>query len=332
MAPVKVAVIGATGETGSSIIKGLFASPTEFEITTLTRQESVHKSENETLRQLGIKVIPYDARSPVDELAKMFMGIKVVVSAVGPPGFMDQIPLATAARKARVHRFVPCSFAPVTPPRTVIEIRDRKEDVVNHIKKIRLPYTWIDVGWWFQGLIPSMPSGRTDYAKYTALTGDNMIPGDGNIPNAMTDVRDVGRYVAMIITDPRTLNKMVFAYSEVLTANQAYDVMEALSGEKIQRNYIKAEELEADIDESRKSIIQTDADFGSVMTAHFLQYYYSWGIRGDNTPENAEYLGYNSSKDLYPDFKPAKFSDFVKDLLNGKVNRVYAYKDRDEYC
>lgn len=70
-----------------------------------------------------------------------------------------------------------------------------------------------------------------------------MIPGDGNIPNAMTDLNDVGRYVALIIADERTLNKMVFAYNEVLTANQAYGMMESLSGEKIARNYVSIQPL-----------------------------------------------------------------------------------------
>lgn len=67
-----------------------------------------------------------------------------------------------------------------------------------------------------------------------------MIPGDGNIPNALTDVDDVGRYVALVIADSRTLNKMVFAHNEEMTANKAYDVMEEISGEKIQRNYVSA--------------------------------------------------------------------------------------------
>lgn len=31
------------------------------------------------------------------------------------------------------------------------------------------------------------------------------------------------------------------------------------------------------------------------------QYYKSYGIRGDNSPEAAKYLGYLDFKDLYPD-------------------------------
>lgn len=66
----------------------------------------------------------------------------------------------------------------------------------------------------------------------------NIVPGDGSIPTAATDISDVGRYVARIIADPRTLNKMVFAYTELLSTNQAYEMMEKLSGEKVQRDYV----------------------------------------------------------------------------------------------
>lgn len=69
-------------------------------------------------------------------------------------------------------------------------------------------------------------------------TANNEIVGDGNTPLALTDLRDIGRYVAKIIVDDRTLNKMVFAYNTVLTQNQIYDLLEEISEEKIQRNYV----------------------------------------------------------------------------------------------
>lgn len=49
------------------------------------------------------------------------------------------------------------------------------------------------------------------------------------------------------------------------------------------------------------------------------QYAYSKFVRGDNTPEFAEYLGYLNWKDLYPDFKPRAFSEYVDELLEGTV-------------
>jgi len=55
---------------------------------------------------------------------------------------------------------------------------------------------------------------------------------------ALTDCTDIGRYVARIIVDPRTVNKMVFAYGEVLTQNQAWDLLEKESGEKLSREAV----------------------------------------------------------------------------------------------
>ena len=54
----------------------------------------------------------------------------------------------------------------------------------------------------------------------------------------MTDIEDVGRFTARIIADPRTLNRMVFAHGALYTQNQVYDLIEKLSGEKIERKYV----------------------------------------------------------------------------------------------
>lgn len=83
--------------------------------------------------------------------------------------------------------------------------------------------------------MPRLPSGRIDYAVMETADG---IAGDGNVPTALTDLRDIATYVARIISDPRTLNRMVFAYNEVFTPNQMYELLEKVSGEKIPRKYV----------------------------------------------------------------------------------------------
>lgn len=67
---------------------------------------------------------------------------------------------------------------------------------------------------------------------------EQFIAGDGNTPYALTDIGDIGMYTARIIADPRTLNRMVFAYNEIKTQNQVYDLIEKLSGEKVERNHV----------------------------------------------------------------------------------------------
>jgi len=215
----------------------------------------------------------------------------------------------------------------------------QKEDNFHYFQKIRLPYTYIDAGWWYQLTLPRLPSGRIDHLLSPAHK-DLPIGLDGSVPTALADLRDVGRYVARVIADPRTLNKRVHVYSELYTQNKVYEVVEGLSGEKLPRGYVsfsiflsigarltfcKVSEKEAstNIDNARAKLQQNPTEINAKLAFIANQLFYSWGIRGDNTPENAEYLGYLNGKDLYPDFEYVTFEDYVKEVLDGKVKGVY---------
>lgn len=246
----------------------------------------------------------------------------MVVSAIGPLEQHAQIPLATAAKKAGIRRFVPCGFITVAPPGGIMALRDSKEEVYNHIKKIRLPYTIIDVGWWYQIAIPRLPSGKIDYC----VSGtSNTLVNSGDTPSALTDVRDIGTYVAAIIADTRTLNEYVLAYNEVWKPNDVYDELKELSGEKIPRKYISEQEL-------RQQLIQYETakkdpdDYMTLARKWMLEYQISWGVRGDNTPEYAKYLGYLTSKELYPDLKFKSFESYLQEILSGQGKGVYQGK------
>lgn len=70
-------------------------------------------------------MVAFDVNGPLEELVKLLEGIDVVIAAMGPSGFADQIPLATASKLAGVKRFVPCAYAPVSPPKGVVDVRDQ---------------------------------------------------------------------------------------------------------------------------------------------------------------------------------------------------------------
>ncbi|KAH8736072.1 hypothetical protein BGZ61DRAFT_489864 [Ilyonectria robusta] len=292
---MKVAILGATGETGTSILNGLL----ESEITALVRPSSLQKPEVLALEKRGVKVAAADIYGPEEELTKLLRGMEVLQSC-------------------GIKRFVPCSFATIAPPKGILRLRDMKEDVINHIKRTYVPYTIIDVGWWFQLTLPALPSGRLDYALVGA---PDAIAGDGSVPSALTDLRDVGRYVARIIADPRTLNQMVFAYNELLTQTQVYDLLERVSGETIQRNYVPVEDILAGAAEAAASDVTPDSP-AFYKLAQF-QYWHTWGIRGDNTPEYARYLGYLNAKELYPDLEGKTLEAYCQELLNGDGKGVY---------
>lgn len=110
------------------------------------------------------------------------------------------------------------------------------------IKASYLPYTIIDVGWWSDQAISvaRLPSGRTDWFLVPHV---EFIPGDGIVESCFTSTKDIGRYVAKIITDPRTLNRKVFAYTDVMTYTAIADLVDEVSGEKCNRKHVSLIDL-----------------------------------------------------------------------------------------
>lgn len=289
------------------------------EVIALTRPSSLDKPENKTYQSQGVTLRPFNLSGTHEELLSGLTSIDVLIAAFKPmpETQLQQIPLAKAAKQAGVKRFLPCAWRTVLPPTGLHTLRSIDEQIMNEIKLIKLPYTYIDVGSWYQLSVPSLPSGKT---SYLSLGMGNLIPGDGNTPTALTDLWDIGRYVAKIIADDRTLNKYVFIYNELWTTNQIYSHLESTSGEKIpERIYQSEEQLRAQI----ASVPDDSTDFMTLAGKVVAQYAISWGIRGDNTPEYAKYLGYVTSKELYPDFQFMSFEEFVEGAVEGKAHVVY---------
>lgn len=70
-----------------------------------------------------------------------------------------------------------------------MDMHDEKDDILAAIQRLYLPYTVIDVGWWIDQSVPAIPSGRTDHVSIKVL---DIIPGDGSVPMAYTNLPDIG--------------------------------------------------------------------------------------------------------------------------------------------
>lgn len=84
--------------------------------------------------------------------------------------------------------------------------------------------------------MPPLPSGRIRVKEEYTTT---QIVGDGTHPWALMDNREIGKYLARIIADPKTLNKQVFCYSEVWTQNDVFNLWERVTGESIPRDPVR---------------------------------------------------------------------------------------------
>ncbi|KAJ5738144.1 Isoflavone reductase family protein [Penicillium malachiteum] len=311
-----VLLVGATGATGNAILKELVASPL-YDVIALIRKESVNKPRAKAI-QASIRV--GDASDPIDTLVKNLEGVDILISAIAPNQLLTQVNLATAAKKAGVGRMVPCSFSTVCPVGNVVELRDQKEVVHQHMYKLHLPYTIIDNGFWYQASFPQLPSGKLEYA----MIDENLeVFGDGNTRDCMTDLADIARYTVKIIGDERTLNKKVFCYGTVATQNEVMSIMEKVSGEKVNVQKVDpAAHLKA-IDEAERKYRAHPEDEMNLWMLIGPQYNSNRFIRADNTPENAWYSGYLDARQLYPDFRPRTFEEFATTLVAGKEKNPY---------
>ncbi|KAJ0120912.1 hypothetical protein J7T55_015650 [Diaporthe amygdali] len=275
---IHVAIVGATGTIGSNIVPCLLRSKDHlFEITALVRPGSSKSSSVAKLQGVH-HIVAVDLGGPQDDLVSALKGIDCVMCILPPHCTTQQISLADAALTAK------------------------KEDVVNHLKKIRMPYTIIDIGYWHEIMIPRIESERLNHR---ALYSTFYFVDDGSALCATTYLPDVGRYVERIIADPRTLNHMVFAYGEITTQKTAVDMVERPSGEKCQVQVVNSEQVTA-------AVKSGELDLWCQV---ILEYVHSAWSRGDNDPQWAGFLGYLDAKLLYPDLEAHTLEHSISDAL-----------------
>ncbi|KLU90192.1 hypothetical protein MAPG_09156 [Magnaporthiopsis poae ATCC 64411] len=315
--PIKVVLFGATGRIGRQIVDGLLKSPTNFDITAVTRPASLGKPENEEYRKKGVKVVGALMTDPREKLAEILRGADAVITPMFPAELDWQKNVIDVCKDVGVKRYIPSNFGPVMPPVGAMGMRDKKEEIVHYIKLRKVPYTIVDMAFWFELLRYRLPSGRTDYVLHPAIT-DTRIAGDGNVRTAYAYYNSLGPAMARILADPRTINKYVHVYDDVFTQNQAVDALEEVSGEKVDRVYRPKEEIEAAISAIQAKVAQNPQDEEAAIMLPMEQYTYSLDVIGDGTPELADYLGYLDVFKLYPDLKRRTVRDFYRDVLDGK--------------
>ncbi|RSL50397.1 hypothetical protein CEP54_011965 [Fusarium duplospermum] len=321
--PITVGVIGATGQTGSSVVEGLLSSPTNFSVTSLTRVTSVGNSTNQRFTAKGVHIVGYDLSGPSSTLVEILKPIDVLISCITWEHLDQQIPWIEAAKEAGVKRFVPSEG--------VIDIKDEAQTRNPRvIQRARLPYTIIDLGCFFQVFVPKVPSGRSDDAHSIYI--DHRIVGVGSQKFGLIDLADIGKYIVQIVSDPRTLNKRVFAYTDVLSMNEMWDTMAKASGGANNGMQISEAELDEVIKETRQRLDASSKpathpdNIMDIANYNMGQYRISWCIRGDNTPEYADYLGYVDFWNLFPDFPRGRtLAEFYRYVLDNDLSDLPAY-------
>ncbi|WQF77048.1 Putative NmrA-like domain, NAD(P)-binding domain superfamily [Colletotrichum destructivum] len=318
---INVAIFGATGESAGAILDGLLESTNpRFEVTALARLSTTSKPAYQKLALKGVKVVAVDFEGPVTEVSKALEGHDIVVASVPPTAVEAQLVLVHAAKLAGIKRFVPSAFAMAIAPSGV----SSKDKIYAELFAIGLSFTIIDVGWWYNGFVPKLPSGRTDYMMVLPEFMCNLIPGNGDTKTHVVAYNDIGRLVARIIADPKTINKKILASGAVMSFNEMFDIAEELSREKTKRKYAPAEHLRSMINHFDTQLTLSPEDRTLHMGKICMEYYYSSFVDGDNSPDGVARLGYVLATELYHDFQPTTFRQFFQDVLESKARVPYS--------
>ena len=71
--------------------------------------------------------------------------------------------------------------------------------------------------------------------------------------------------------------------------------------------------------ELAKSVLANDpTDQLTKFSLLLNEYVNNWGLRGDNTPESAKYLGYLDFKELYPGVGGKTMRTVIQEVLDGR--------------
>ncbi|KAI0639999.1 NAD-P-binding protein [Trametes polyzona] len=318
-----VLVVGATGHTGQSIVRGLLESK-NFRVAALIRPESQSKPATQDLRASGVEIRLGDIKDGVPKLKELLAGVSIVISAVVAWAIEDQKDLFRAAKEVGVQRVVPCDFG--TPGKRGVRARlhDPKLRIRDFIKELGVPHTFIDVGWWMQLFLPVPSRSKApDDAKAMTYT----IHGGGTQKLLLTNLDHIGQFVARIVADPRTLNQAVIVWEDEVTELEAHEIGERVSGEgdalKAKRIPVTADDILRLAAEGKAEAAKHPDSFTANAQQSWNEYMYSMHILGENTLAHAKELGYLDARELYPDVPRYTLEDYAKEF--------YSKEDPGEY-
>lgn len=241
---VTVAIAGS-GTIASNIIPAILATK-KHQLVLLSR------SPRPELEEQGITVRVVDYASHA-QLTKALEGVHTVLSCVwsyGPEISATQIALLEAAKAANVKRFAPSEWA--IPAYDEVGYYKPKKAVWEAVEKSGLEYTRFIIGLWLNVWAAGAPrdeqEGRAGYSGPEFLVdikgGSITIPGDGSGKIAVTDMRDVGRYVAAALDFEKWEPDSVIV-GDKMSINELVDTIERITGKTINRTYVSLEAIDA---------------------------------------------------------------------------------------
>ena len=216
--PTTVALAGATGNLGPSILAALLSA--NHTVTVLTRHGSTSTATLSRHPNLTIKQVDF---SSVASLTSALAGIDVVVSCVASAAMGAQNPLIDAAVAAGVSRFIPSEYGMDTLNAKAAELPVCLLKVATQaylrekVKEKEGGFSWtVVVNGWFLDWVLRDTDMMLDVKGRSAT-----LYNGGDVRFSATLLGDVGRAVVGVIEKrEETANRVVYVNSAVVTQKQ----------------------------------------------------------------------------------------------------------------
>lgn len=223
---LKVAVVGASGNTGVAIVDALLKQC--FEVTAVTREGSTAAFPS------GVSVKRVDFTSKASLLTS-FGGQDAVISCISQAAVGGQDVILDAAIEAKVKRFLPSDYG--IDYMNALDTKawqslEGKAKTIQHLKDLAQKHTWFS----WTGLAVGL---FFDWGLRFELLGFNManheatIVDSGKEPFSATNLATLGQAAAAILHHPKeTANRTVKVSSFTTTQNGVLELLEVKSAAK----------------------------------------------------------------------------------------------------
>jgi uncharacterized protein YbjT (DUF2867 family) len=283
----RILIVGATGGLGRELLKE--CARRDHDLHALVRSETRRDAgKMEPLRAAGVTVHEGDLND-YDSLLRAFRSVDKVISAVT---FLsgDERVLLQAAKDAGVGRLVPSAFGmdfQASPPGSCI-VLDRWRENYSAIQSLGVPATIIHTNGFFRNWVFTLGDMTTLEGRLPPSAVS--VYGDGDVPAAFADERDIAAVTIRALEDPAMENRQIRIRQNVMSQNTLIDLWEELSGRAVERTSIDSKRLAELIEGNKRTGRERELNLFQLAAA-------SW-IRGEtllDLPNNLD------SAEVYPD-------------------------------
>jgi NmrA-like family len=239
MALTQIAIIGANGSLGPSILSALLSVPS-FKVTVLSRAKSTSTYPS----SVTVQTIP-DNPSESD-YASALTAQDALLTTFGGTNAELQITLANAAASAGVKLFIPADFGSCDSSSQfaldLMPLYVGKKKVRDHLQSLaaegKLSWTSIVCGHFFDyGLKCGLLLADLKTNRATVFDG-------GDIKFSCSTLAQVGKAVVKILRNPEQVrNKMIYVQSFSITQNELVGVLEKVTGRKWETEDVRSEDF-----------------------------------------------------------------------------------------